>query len=474
MSTNVLYEPPPVRIAYGVDISADWVAVVRAERKGSKWISEPCVSAPTQGDPAAAMGPHLARMTSEMALGKAVIAGAMPIRQSSLRWLSAPFPSASKARKVLPALLDIQLPFPLETCRYAFPILQRTETGTVDALALAVRESDLAQRLQDGQGWRVDPHVLDHEGLALWDTAAPTANVSRMICYWGHDRTSLVYGVGNRIEAAMQTQVGANALSRDETTASQWIAWAQRALRAIVDQHSNTTLNWRWTGPAANETKVRDLLESQLVDAHTIQFDIDSDAPYALAASLAFRALGKTDTVWNVRAGPETHPHITRWRDRAIKRAAAVVLLATLGLGAANGAIQHRLDRENQQLDQALAQRARALSDLPHVPRGQERILAERAMETHREAYAPFLRVFAPSQLDLVRELLRTAAQLNTHFDQVTLRGNTLTLQGHAVAWEDSETIAQQLRDAGWTINMERQDAIDVERVRFRITGATS
>ncbi|MDD2236161.1 MAG: hypothetical protein PHG65_03010, partial [Kiritimatiellae bacterium] len=49
------------------------------------------------------------------------------IADSVFRWLSTPFPSLRKARRVFPALLNTQLPFDLAQCQYALLSLHAKE-----------------------------------------------------------------------------------------------------------------------------------------------------------------------------------------------------------------------------------------------------------------------------------------------------------------------------------------------------------
>jgi hypothetical protein len=106
------------------------------------------------------------------------VAIAMPPRDCVCRWLTTPFASLHKARKVLPTILDIQLPFPLEECVYDFVADRKSDDGHVEALALAARHRAVAGALAQWEAHTVDPAVLDHEGLALWSQSLVEQPVS--------------------------------------------------------------------------------------------------------------------------------------------------------------------------------------------------------------------------------------------------------------------------------------------------------
>jgi len=95
---------------------------------------------------------------------------AVPVRQSFSHELTAPFSRRSKAVRVLPTLLDLQLPFALDDCLYTFAEL-KAESGSVRALAVGARTAEIERRLGDLVEKGIDPLALDHEGLALWSGA---------------------------------------------------------------------------------------------------------------------------------------------------------------------------------------------------------------------------------------------------------------------------------------------------------------
>ncbi|MCX6997673.1 MAG: hypothetical protein NTV49_11445 [Kiritimatiellaeota bacterium] len=99
---------------------------------------------------------------------------------------------------MLPSLLDVQLPFPLETCLYQFPVVRADAAGRIRALAVAARRTEIAAQLDRCRALDLDPVVLDHEGLALWTQSlveiplAPPA--LRVVAYLGAFRTALAVG----------------------------------------------------------------------------------------------------------------------------------------------------------------------------------------------------------------------------------------------------------------------------------------
>jgi len=96
----------------------------------------------------------------------------LSVRETFTRWIEAPFSSARRARKILPTLLDIKLPFALEDCVYGFPRLSGAEGGRPGRwrrLPAAERREELEALKSLGadpwgwttRGWRSGPGLTE-------------------------------------------------------------------------------------------------------------------------------------------------------------------------------------------------------------------------------------------------------------------------------------------------------------------------
>ncbi|MDP2989771.1 MAG: hypothetical protein Q8O57_04305, partial [Kiritimatiellota bacterium] len=99
------------RVCYGVTLAGGVAVTVRA------W----CSSGGTVRQAVLTPG--------ESAQSGGVTAGCLAVQESLTLWLNSPLASRAKAETVLPALLDIQLPFPVEDCLYQFVEFRRTPEG---------------------------------------------------------------------------------------------------------------------------------------------------------------------------------------------------------------------------------------------------------------------------------------------------------------------------------------------------------
>jgi hypothetical protein len=183
--------------AYGVEIADGHLTVVRAFRRKGETVVETLASGMN-----AAADPKwksiAEQITRDQQSDRAHVAGVTFAQDSFIRPLSAPFTSIRKARAVLPSLLDVQLPFPLEQCRYEFVHVHTRPDGLARAVALAVPNDRLEFMLEQLRLTGMDPDVMDQEAVALWrytkKSMPPVSARPRIILYLGRDRTVAVVG----------------------------------------------------------------------------------------------------------------------------------------------------------------------------------------------------------------------------------------------------------------------------------------
>lgn len=470
---------PPRPITYGIDITGRYVAIVRARRTRSGVINETLLEQAT-ADPAGSLHTPLTRIQSETALDQALVAAAMPANGSSTRWLSAPFSSSAKARKVFPSLLDIQLPFPLEQCVYGFPVIQSTPQGETEALAIAAQREAVQRRLDECAQWNLNPHSLQHEGWALWgqhirETGAPSER--QLIIYLGLDRTVWVAGDHERYVATHTTQTGSATLTTtsppDENPALRsWRDRMTRFYRTQFPHEPDTPLHIHWTGPGAADTRfIQQLTQWVAGSTDIFHFTTHRDPGTFLARALAEASLRPDTGSWNIRTDTLTHPALRQQERRAVRQIAYTAIGAGVVLAALNIGFNLHLAHKDQRLQHALTRTAEELTGLPSVPKGQERMLAERAIAEQSARLQPLLDAFAPSRTAELQDLLAYAREHDMRYTHLALRTDELRLYGTALDWAHCEQLAYVLRDNGWTVRLERQETDEPERTGFRLTG---
>ncbi len=432
----------------GLDTSARQTIVVQAERRRGRIV---CARLTTLPD-------------------AAPCAAGLSVRESFTRWLDAPFRSAAKTLKVLPTLLDIQLPFPLESCLYALVSSRRTSAGKQQWLVAVARQTDVERRLRECQAAGGDPVVLDQQGLALWSqtvrevTAHSRAQAGwRVIVHLNGDDSALVIGSGATFESCHPIREQAT----DQTL---------RVLQGTLgDAPAGSSTQWIWTGPGAADAVRLAAAQAPLQARWSGPATVVSDPATFLARALATRALLGESVACNLRTGALTHP-LLRERTRRATRVAASVLLAS-GLLLTVGClwIRTELHRREAALDTVFAQLRDTLMQSPQTAKGQRAVemVRRRQEQQHQREYA-FHAALAPSLCDTVVAVVNCAQTNNLRLKLLSVTPDRVSVSGTAGAWKPPETLLNLLKKRGYRVNLNRLDANHEARIPFTVEEAGS
>ncbi|MCX7010462.1 MAG: hypothetical protein NTY53_25005, partial [Kiritimatiellaeota bacterium] len=272
------------------------------------------------------------------ATGRALLAAALPATEGFARWIETPLIAADKTLKVLPALLDVQLPFPLETCLYDFCNLHAGAGKNFRAFACAARRTDVEARLAQHRVLGLDPALLTHEGLVLWRQALAEIPLMpkalRVVAYLGDGRTTLAVGSGadgGELISLHGIRLGADELAPPDAPAvRQWAGRVNQLLHALPAGADGEPVQWLWCGPGAEAAAP---LEAALAQGDRVRFKQLAEPALFLARALALAALAG-DAAGQLRTADLTHPALLAHVEGRRRR-------TTLNLLAAGGAGDH-------------------------------------------------------------------------------------------------------------------------------------
>ncbi len=453
---------PWARVCYGVDAGSG--SAVRAERsgRGVSW-----KEIPLHGVTQAASADH------------AAIASGMPVGLAIAAWVAAPFPSARKAQRVFPTLLDIQLPFPLEDCLYGFsetvklsagaapfPLADRaprpgdenrsgTEVSRVASLAFAARTADVERCLAGLAETGIDPHVLDYEGVALWTqglrehAALASDGTLRAVVFLRGEEGIMAIGRGAHFWSAHRIRTGDPAV-------------VDRYLRAQLSQmgadaEERPSIEWLWAGKALAAGERGDGLRT-VVQARWPGRSVTVVSPESfLARALATRALLSGPLRVNLRLGALAHTGAASRSQQVHMRAAAVLLVAGALLCGGAGWWEATVAARHSGLDSAFRDRLERIVGYPVRAKGANALLiAEREQAERASRRAPLAEAFQPSLLADLQEVLPALGQLGIRVQHLDLAFGTLLVRGDA----PSVTAVHALRDAMAAIGYSVQTTI--------------
>ena len=446
---------PRPATAWGLDLQAGGGIAVLADRSG-RVIARAAPASSARAEDAGARDPVSACLASE---------------ESLLLWISAPIASVQKAVRVFPSLLDIQLPFPIESCVARFLAIGKTPEGTTRALAVAARTETVKRRIEAcrAAGW--DPLIMDHEGIALWARGlAEYPDVRpgrvRVIACLNPDRVVLVFGKSEIL--------GVHVIRRQpgDPDASDAGALAGRIRRALQPElEENAAVQWLWCGPRAGDGVFTGALHAALAGYWPGECATLPDPAAFLARALAARLARPGALAINFRAGELAHPAIARHVARR-RRGALILLLAAgaalLGINVLwRSAAAAMVKRESR----AVAALAAGLAPGARIPPGMEVREALKAVERSAGETAAFRGAIEHSLLPDLAAIAGAAREQRAIIGSLTLKSGRIEISGAAPGWPACERLAGAVNALGFTARLERKGAEPDGRMRFALEG---
>lgn len=435
------------KVAIGVDIQNSAIVAVKAAFKSGKYGFED-ITADELRDSG----------------NKVRVSCGLTPRECIAKWLDVPFASKRKALKVLPGILDVELPFPLEECLYRFVSIKRQDNGNVKALALAARMEDVRGKLDNLKSAGIDPHILDNEGIALWEQALrerPADNADprkpRAVVYIGADRYTIALGRGSDF-------IASHAVKMTDP------GYMFRIVKSTLAE-DNQKMEWIWAGPGATDiAKVRSLAESMQSASASFPVIVSEPGRF-LARALAVRAIGDTETSCNIRIGDITHPEILRRESKMSLLSAVSLLTSALLLCVVNLSVRSYLAHKEKMADQQFyAAAGKIAGDRLGAAKGEHavRIVKEKAASDMALTGA-FLAPFEESLISVVSGIAEKTAGKGYEFNYLVLGRDSITLRGSADNWELCDHLLGVVRQYGFDAKLERTEAPVQERVLFTI-----
>ncbi len=304
--------------------------------------------------------------------GRVGLAVAAPAVATVTRPLLAPFPSARKAARVWPALLDAALPFPVEAASawYSPP---RRENRQTRCSAAAIRTSDLRAFLDAPPLAGLPAAFAFAEPPALWALHAalvpPRADAPCALLYLGGDHLTLLLAQGPRILAAHTLRTPPAALAPDA-----WALRLRRILDAFSDGPADRPLSVWWCGPAATPDLLPALQAAFPPAArHAVHDDPSTFLPRAL-----LRLAAAPDGAPDLLTGPLAPPHRTRRAARRTTLLSLLLVLLSLATIVLSLAVRSAHVQRLYTVNWAILKTATGITPTPPA-RGLEIILADRA-----------------------------------------------------------------------------------------------
>ena len=460
------------KTAYGLEVSAGRLVLVRAVRRGAAQTALVAASGSEESRRA------LQALAREVEAGSAALAVCAPAAQTVIRRLQAPFASVQKAEKVWASLLDVELPFPVEgaACSYG---AGRIENGGTVAVAAAIRKSDLAAFDEACRAAGFDPTHCDAEALALWDqhvAEVPPARAGRprAVVWLGADHVTVVRGRGADFMAAhvLRASPLAEAPAERQAFEALWAARLRPILAAHLAETGGAEMDLWWAGPGAADEARTARLRRALPAELALRHETHRQPAAFLVRALARRAAD--DAGVNFKTDERTHPALRRVQERDRRNAylgVAAAAVLVLALNAGESILRgRRADATQRQLTEA----AQAIAG-ENVPRGQESLMVERAIARRDEETQPFRNALDPEGVEgRLARALEEAGALGVEISRLSLSAVAISIEGSAPGIQALEGLAERLRGQGWAVQSDTPGLTPAGRPRFLLKGTAA
>lgn len=439
------------RACYGVDLSNSEPMVVLAEKKHGKVVWRKVTINNTT----------LAKAVDT----QTVTSGCVSARDSLTRRLEAPFSSRSKVVRVLPTLLDIQLPFSLEDCQYEFLDFRKTDFGTMESLAVAATKDNINKKIESIKKVGFDPEIIDIEGLAVWSQiqheffGGQTSDIDSLtaVLILNGELSSLTIGRGRRF-------LNSYGLNANDT---------KRVLRLVKAYLLNQgeRISWFIAGNGATDKDLVSHWQRTLSEQSYREVEVVDDPESFLARALAVRALCVEYLHCNLRNGNLTHNRIYSYGSGVKLKLA--VLLGVVGalLCLGNIVLQHNISTRNDEIKKEFKGMVDSLTGYHVAAMGKAAVkIANDSIVERKAGLKPFLQAFKPSLLNVITDIADVAKNNNLQCNNLLLDFERISISGMAEEFKASDELVKVAVRAGYVVSNKRGSAIANNKIPFTIT----
>ncbi len=405
------------------------------------------------------------------------VTGFVSVRESVTCRLEAPFAKQSKAEKVLPTLLDIRLPFPVEECVYVFTGYRQEDQGT-SALGVAARNRDIEARLDALTDAGIDPLIIDHEGLALWTQSVIERPVTgdrhiRAVVQMGCRNWTLVLGNGSAYLGSYNVRPYDLAHVRRILKAT--VATLKKSGR-LDDTSTGLPVGPEFSVPikillcgwgASRQEGVERFTRDSGVDGALVEA-LDQPETF-LVRGLAQRSFEEGPLRCNLRRGKFEHPAVAEKVVARAWAAGAAMVLAGGILCGANIAVSRLAAERESSMDSKLMSMRNELAgySIDNLKGTDAQNKARSETMDRMLKLEPFLRMKRRASLrPVLHAVTEIASEKDLEYQSLTIAEGSLRIEGVAPSTAAVRSLREYLESKGYQTQL-HEKAADLEGDRF-------
>jgi hypothetical protein len=409
---------------------------------------------------------------------RSLIVSFIPCNYSFTRWLHVPFKNWRKVIKVLPSLLDVELPFSIDDTVYSFPAFKHSGRST-QVLAAGALKKDIVAILEKFAEYHLKPDIIDHQGLALWSQSIKELppeqignSVLRILIYLANNASAIVIGQGNDfISSHALNQQNPSEIRRivNSTLSSVPENTTQKVPSATsLHDKLQSRVVWVWCGETILDKHKLSALQHVMNTIKEGEHILHDNPKEFLLRGLISRALTSEKNMCDLSLDAESKL-LRRTRILSLCSAGSL-LLSGLLLIATGFFIRSVADSKTRQLNADFSQLARELGSAEGTTGADAVLTASRTANSKIEALRPFTEYFKPSMIDEIYQLIHIARTNNLHYESLYVNNSAIEISGTAENWDSPEVLSAHFIRKGIKPTLNRKDALPDEKIPFTIS----
>lgn len=420
-------------------------------------------------------------MENQKLLSRSLLISYMPCKRSFTRWLHVPFRNHNKIVKVLPSLLDVELPFSIDDTVYSFPIFKRSGHST-QVLSVGALKKDITSIMEKFSEYRIKPNVIDHQGLALWSqttTELPPKQIGndtlRVLIYLAKNNSAIVVGQGTEF-------ISAHALNSEQPSE------ILRVIRAVLSHLQENISDdkkiskipqlvydrvpykivWVWCGSGTEDKHSLSTLQNEINTIKQGEHIVHDNPAEFLLRGLITRVLRRNIETCDLSLDAETK--LRRIHTKQSLYSAVSFLISGILLFATGTFIRSTAQSKLRKVNIEFSRLAQELNATEGTTGADAVLTASRATATKIETLRPFMEYFKPSMIDEIYELVHTARSNNLYYETISMNNSTIEITGIAENWDSPEILVTYFAKKGIQPVLNRKDALPDEKIPFTIS----
>jgi hypothetical protein len=325
--------------------------------------------------------------------------------------------------------------------------------------------------LDQYKAYGIDPVIIDHEGLALWQESLrekpPRSDTTRIVIGLEPDHISFVIGSGNVFLNAhslqMSSEPGADMKPEEAFQHMHRILCAELQAWEKVE--------WVFCGELARQPAVVNSLHRLLSGEWPGSYMVYKSPETFLPRALSSRALTGGAAACNLRQQELTHLDVRTEHKKRSARAILLLFLAGMTICAFNLAWQIVGSIQFKDAKQEIARLTGELAPDRAIPYGREVDEAQKIVQKRMNDFAPVLHVFAQPLSIRLSEITNAGKEARLSYTRLEISRDKIIIGGTTEDWNYCERLAKRLENIGYKAELERTEGQDDNLVHFIVKG---